>query len=64
MDPVSVHYGQLEEAGFSATLIYNVKSKRHHNPESSVEGLYVLLMIVSISGIYFSTSFSKVVCKM
>jgi hypothetical protein len=64
MDPVSVHYDQLEQADFSATPIFNVKSKWHHNPESSVEGLYVLLIIVRISGIYFSTSVSKVICKM
>jgi len=36
--PVSVHYDQLEEAGFSETPISTVKSKRHHNPESSVLG--------------------------
>jgi hypothetical protein len=41
MGPGSVHYDQLEEAGFSETPISTVKSKRHHNPESSVEGLYV-----------------------
>jgi hypothetical protein len=37
MDPVSIHYDQLEEAGFPETPISTVKSKRHHNPESSVE---------------------------
>jgi len=45
MDPVSVHHNQPEEAGFSETPKYTVKSKRRHNPENSVEGLYVFMIV-------------------